>query len=218
MSETARLALWLALVGIFIVLQYTTHVSTKNRSAPLYHWTFALESLAQELVVLAIVLAIAGFDLRFFALNRPQSLGRTAALAGGAFVAINVFELVYTALVHPGNEQGLTPSHWQPAHAGAYIANGIVICTVVPIVEELTFRGLGFALLEPFGNWFAIIAVGVLFGLAHGLVLELPVIAAFGCVLAWIRSRTASVYPGMVLHASFNAIALVLAVTISSSS
>jgi membrane protease YdiL (CAAX protease family) len=42
-----------------------------------------------------------------------------------------------------------------------------------------------------------------------------PVIAVFGGVLAWIRSRTGSVFPGMVLHATFNAIALIAAVTIS---
>jgi membrane protease YdiL (CAAX protease family) len=40
----------------------------------------------------------------------------------------------------------------------------------------------------------------------------------FGAVLAWLRARTDSVYPGMLLHASFNLVALVLAVTISGSS
>ena len=57
----------------------------------------------------------------------------------------------------------------------------IVICTFIPFVEELTFRGLGYSLLERFGRWPAILAVGVLFGLAHGLVLSLPVIVVFGC-------------------------------------
>jgi membrane protease YdiL (CAAX protease family) len=40
------------------------------------------------------------------------------------------------------------------------------------------------------------------------------VIAAFGCVLAWIRSRTESVLPGMLLHSLFNLVALVAAVTL----
>jgi membrane protease YdiL (CAAX protease family) len=91
----------------------------------------------------------------------------------------------------------------------------VVICTVIPFVEELTYRGLGYSLLERFGRWPAILAVGLLFGLAHGLVVSLPVIAAFGAVLAWIRSVTRSVYPGMVLHAAFNLVALVAAVTIN---
>ncbi len=95
-----------------------------------------------------------------------------------------------------------------------YVVNSVVICTWVPFVEELTFRGLGYSLLERFGRWPAILGVGLAFGLAHGLLLSLPVIVAFGCALAWIRSRTDSVYPGMLLHALFNAIALVAAVTI----
>jgi membrane protease YdiL (CAAX protease family) len=42
----------------------------------------------------------------------------------------------------------------------------------------------------------------------------LPIIAAFGCALAWIRGRTDSVIPGMILHGLFNLVALVAAVTI----
>jgi membrane protease YdiL (CAAX protease family) len=78
----------------------------------------------------------------------------------------------------------------------------------------LTFRGLGYSLLERFGRWPAILGVGVIFGLAHGLILSLPVIAVLGALLAWIRSRTDSVYPGMLLHSAFNLVALIAAVTV----
>ena len=44
--------------------------------------------------------------------------------------------------------------------------------------------------------------------------LELPIIAAFGCLLGWLRARTGSVFPGMALHAAFNLFALIAAVTI----
>jgi membrane protease YdiL (CAAX protease family) len=88
------------------------------------------------------------------------------------------------------------------------------VVIAAPLVEELTFRGLGFSLLEPFGRWTAIIATGVLFGLSHGLLLELPIIAAFGCLLGWLRDRTGSVYPGIALHGAFNLFALIAAVTI----
>jgi membrane protease YdiL (CAAX protease family) len=135
-------------------------------------------------------------------------------MLGVAIVGIYVFEVVYSAVLHPGNEQGLTPSHWEPSHAAAYIANGIVICTFIPFVEELTFRGLGYSLLERFGRWPAILAVGVIFGLAHGLILSWPVIAVLGALLAWIRSKTDSVYPGMLLHSAFNLVALIAAVTV----
>jgi membrane protease YdiL (CAAX protease family) len=85
---------------------------------------------------------------------------------------------------------------------------------MAPLTEELTFRGLGFSLLERYGTWLAIVVVGVTFGLAHGLVQALPELALFGCALAWLRARTGSVLPGMLLHAVFNALALIAAVTI----
>jgi membrane protease YdiL (CAAX protease family) len=180
----------------------------------LYQWSTAIGGLVQDAIVLALVLAIAGFSARRLALRRPLSYARAAGLVATAIVVIYLFEVLYTRFVHTGNEQGLTPSHWEPAHAAAYVANGIVICTWVPFVEELTYRGLGYSLLERYGRWPAILVVGLMFGLAHGLLVSLPIIVAFGCVLAWVRARTDSVFPGMFLHALFNLIAIVAAVTI----
>lgn len=214
--EPARLVLWLGLVGLLIALAYASRADAgKPSPQALYEWSTAVGALIQDAVVLAIVLAIAGFRRDLFALRRPRSLGRTLLLLVGALVAIYVFEGVYGALAHPGNEQGLTPARWEPVHAAAYVVNSIVICTWVPFVEELTYRGLGYSLIaRSTGRWAAIVLVGVLFALSHGLVISLPILALFGCLLAWIRSRTRSVFPGMVLHSSFNLVALVAAVTI----
>jgi membrane protease YdiL (CAAX protease family) len=205
------------LVLVLALVAYASRIgSGKPDPQILYRWSTAVGGLVQDAVVLVLVLAIARASPQLLALRRPAGFGRAAFFVGCAIVAIYVFESVYTLIVDPGNEQGLTPTHWEPAHAAAYVTNGIVICTWVPFVEELTYRGLGYSLLEPFGRWPAVLTVGIVFGLAHGLVLSLPVIVAFGCVLAWIRSETGSVYPGMALHSLFNAIALVAAVTISS--
>ena len=214
-DDGARLALWLTLVALMIFLGYATR-ATAGKPAPdvLYQWSTAIGGLVQDAILLVIVLAIAGFSRERLALRAPSSWLRAAGILAVALVAVYVFEGVYAQLVHLGNEQGLTPSRWEPSHATAYVANGIVICTFVPFVEEVTYRGLGYTLLERFGRWPAIVAVGLLFGLAHGLVESLPVIAAFGCVLAWIRARTDSVVPGMLLHGMFNLIALVAAVTL----
>jgi membrane protease YdiL (CAAX protease family) len=198
-----------------IALSYWSRVAAgKPDPQVLYEWTTAIGAVIQDGIVLALVLAIAGFRRDLLALRRPRSIPEALRLLGVALVTVYVFEVAYSHLAHPGNEQGLTPTHWEPRHALIYVVNGIVICTVVPFVEELTYRGLGYSLLARFGRWPAVLAVGVLFGLAHGLIVSLPVIAAFGCVLAWIRARTDSVYPGMLLHASFNLIALIAAVTI----
>jgi membrane protease YdiL (CAAX protease family) len=216
MERPARLAGWLALVSLLILVAYASR-ATEGKPDPqvLYHWSTAVGGVIQDGIILLLVLALAGFDRQLLGLRRPRSIPQALRLLGAAIVLVYVFEITYSALTHPGNEQGLTPSHWEPAHATAYIVNGIVICTVIPFVEELTYRGLGYSLLEPLGRWPAIVLVGVLFGLAHGLVVSLPVIAAFGMVLAWIRSVTRSVVPGMLLHSLFNLIALVAAVTIN---
>ena len=206
-----RLVAWLTLVAIFIALQYG---GSSQKGEPLYTWSFFTGSVIQEAVLLLIVLAIAGFSIRRIALRAPDRRWRAAGLGLACFVAIEVFGYVYAALAHPGNEQHLTPSHWEARHAWAYVANATVICTAVPFVEEVTFRGLGFTLLRPYSRWFAIVAVGVLFGLAHGLLISLPILIFFGATLAWLRDKTDSVLPGMVVHGTFNLIALVAAVTI----
>ena len=180
----------------------------------LYEWTTAIGTVIQDGIVLGFVLLIAKPRYDLLALRRPRSIRSAIKYLAIGLVAIYVFEEVYAAITHPGNEQGLTPSHWEPAHAPAYIVNAIVICTFVPFVEETTYRGLGFSLVERFGRWPAILIVGVMFGLAHGLIISLPVIVAFGCVLAWIRDRTDSAIPGMFLHGMFNLIALIVAVTV----
>jgi membrane protease YdiL (CAAX protease family) len=212
-ASPARLALWLALVGVLIFLAYASR-ATSGKPDPqvLYEWSTAVGGLVQDAIVLGLVLLIARPEWDLLAWRRPPRLGRTLGTLAIALVAIYVFEGIYAGLTHPGNEQGLTPSHWESTHAAAYVVNAIVICTWVPFVEETTYRGLGYSVLAPLGRWPAILLVGLLFGLSHGLILSLPIIVLFGCVLAWIRARTDSVFPGMVLHGAFNLIALVVAV------
>jgi hypothetical protein len=213
MDATARLALWLALVAFLIVLVYASRAESGKPSPQiLYEWSTAVGAIVQDGVLLLLVLAIAGFDRQLLAWRRPVSWPAALKLLGVALAAIYAFEVVFSAIVHPGNEQGLTPSRWEPNHAAAYVVNGLVICLWVPFVEETTYRGLGYSLLARFGQWTSIVTVGVLFGLSHGLLVTLPVIAAFGCVLAYVRAKTDSVYPGMLLHATFNLIALIVAV------
>jgi uncharacterized protein len=213
-DDRRRLALWFGLIAFLILLQYASRSTGTKELDPLYKWSFAAGSVIQEGILLLIVLAIAGFSAERLGLRLPRLKWRAVGLLVGGFFAIQTFELIYSAIAHPGNEQGLTPDRWQPSHAAAYVVNGLIVCTLVPFVEELTFRGLGFYVLRPYGKWVAILGTGVLFGLSHGLLRELPILIVFGCVLAWIREQTDSVVPGMFLHGTFNLVALVAAVTV----
>jgi len=166
------------------------------------------------LILLGIVLAITGDRRDLLALRRPRSWGTALGLAVVVVVAIEILDRALDPLLHGAREQGLTPSHWEPNHAAAYVANGIVLATIVPFVEELVFRGLGYSLLERYGRWLAIVLVGLTFAAGHGLVQAFPELAVFGGALAWLRSRTNSVYPGMLIHGTFNALAVIFAVAV----
>ncbi len=210
------LVLWTSFVVAFASLSYADRwTSGKPPKDVLYRWSTLAGFLAQYFVIALIVWGIAGLGRRadLLALRRPTSWSRAAKIGVAIVIGMIVLTGILTPLLHPGREQGLTPNRWEPAHAGAYIANGIAIAVVAPAIEELAFRGLGFSLLRPYGEWTAILLVGLLFGLAHGLVEALPLLAAFGSGLAYLRSRVDSVYPGMIVHGAFNAASLVFAVT-----
>jgi membrane protease YdiL (CAAX protease family) len=214
---SGRLTAWLMLVGVVAAIGYATRFSNAHRERDVvFKWSTAISELVAFAVILAIDLWIArGLSKReVFALRPPRSWSRALALGFGVFVLIWIVSLALGPLLHPDREQGLAPDHWEPAHAAAFGLNLLVLAVVGPIVEELTFRGLGFSLLDPFGPWIAILGIGVLFALWHGLVQALPVLFVFGTGLAYLRSRTDSVYPGMILHMLFNGLALLLAVTV----
>jgi membrane protease YdiL (CAAX protease family) len=210
------LAAWTAFVVAFASLSYATRFTEgKPDRDVLYQWSTVANALVQYAVIALVVYAIAGLGNRreLLALRRPTSWGLAAGIGVAIGIGMTILSAALGPLLHPGQEQGVTPDVWEPKHAAAYVANGVVICIVAPIVEELTFRGLGYSLLARFGRWTAIILVGIAFGLAHGLVEALPFLAAFGAGLAYLRSRVDSVIPGMFVHGIFNAVALAVAVS-----
>jgi membrane protease YdiL (CAAX protease family) len=212
-----KLAGWFTLVGVISAISYAGRFAGgKPPKNALYEYSTAVSELILFAIILAIVFWIArGLPKReAFALRRPGSWGRGIGLGFAVLIAIAIANAALDPLLHGGREQGLTPSGWQSSHAAAFAVNLFAFAIVGPIAEELTFRGLGFYLLERYGQTVAIAVVGITFGLWHGLVEALPVLVVFGIGLAFLRSRTRSIYPGMILHATFNGAALLLAVTV----
>jgi uncharacterized protein len=212
--DRGRLAAWIALVSALALLGYASRAAGgKPPKNAVYHYSTAVSGLVQYGIILAVVLTITREDHRLLALRRPSSYGRVFSTALIALVAVYATGAVVSAYSDPGREQGLTPSHWDSHRTTPFVVNFLVFVAVAPAIEELTFRGLGYSLLEPLGRVSAILWVGVAFGLAHGLLEGLPILIAFGAGLAYMRSRTDSAYPGMVVHAAFNAFALIVSVT-----
>ena len=214
-----KLTGWLFLVGTVIVLAYAARASPAETDTRdfVYRWTTVVAGSIQVVVMLGLLLWIAagGPARELFALRRPRSWSRAAGLVLGVLVATLAVAAALEPILGAGEEQGLTPEGWDSSRAPQFAASFVLIAFLVPIAEELTFRGLGYSLVEPrIGVLGAIAVTGLLFGLAHGLLRGLPILAAFGAALAWLRARTDSVLPAIVAHALFNGFALIASVTI----
>ncbi len=212
-----RLLAWGVLVGLLALASYGARLSeAETPSDVLYLWSTFAGALIQYGIMLVLILAIArGFRSPLLALERPAAIGRAVKLSVVSFGVILVTAGLLGQILDAGNEQGLVPDAWDSSRAVPFLANALVVVLVAPFVEELLYRGLGMSLLFPFlGPLLSIAITGLAFGLAHGLVLGLPVLTIFGITLGWLRWKTGSVYPGMVVHGIFNGVALLAAVTL----
>ncbi len=211
---SGRLAGWLVLVSVLIASNWAARLTSSPPEAnAAYDWNVAAGSTIEFLFVLGIIVLIARSDLGLLALRRPASWRRALGLSLAILVLVDVLNALVDPLLHPGREQGLAPTRWEPSHAAAFAVFAFAVIVLAPLMEELLFRGLGFSLLRPYGLVPPIVGTAVLWGLAHGLVDALPVLIPFGLGLAWMRRRVNSTIPGILLHGTFNALALVLSLT-----
>lgn len=219
-----RLLAWLCFVLGLTALNYAGRFATEDTPDDIaYQWTSSIGVVVQFGLMVGVLLLIArGLPKReLFALRRPESWKRALGLAVLGLVGIYLASLAYTGVLSllgdfdPTEEQGLVPDEWDSSRAAPFVAFFLAVTILAPVVEELTYRGLGFSLFRPYGLAVAVVATGLLFGLTHGLLIGFPVLAFFGIVVGWLRARTDSVYPGMLLHATFNGVALLVSVSVA---
>jgi len=210
-----RLGGWCTLIVFMAAVAYASRFTSGTPSNDVaYKWSSSISGLVQYVVILGILYLITfGLDRRrFLAFRRPTSWKRAAGIAALILLAVFVVGGVVDQFGNPEKEQGLIPQHWDSSKIAPFAAFAFVVVVVAPIVEELQFRGVGYGLLERFGPTAAILLVGLAFALVHGLIAGFPVILVFGTGLAYLRSRTDSIYPCMLLHASFNAFGLIVGI------
>ena len=213
-----RLVGWAILVAVLALVSYSANFAAEGDPPDdvLYRWSTAVGGIVQYGIILVAVLAIArGISPGTLGLRRPDSWRRAAGWTFLALASIWVIGAVLNLFLEAGEEQGLVPDAWESDRAAAFAANFVVVALVAPFVEELTYRGLGFAAVQDaFGVAAALVVTAVAFGLAHGLIVALPVLTIFGLILGWLRLRTKSLYPSIILHALFNGVALVASVAV----
>jgi membrane protease YdiL (CAAX protease family) len=161
------------------------------------------------MIAVALILAatIGQRSPRFFGLRRMTITPGRAALwiflgallaefAGGVYeLLFDVNGRVRIESVHP--------------HGAQAVVLGLCGVTLVPVAEELFYRGFVHrALRTRLGLWPALVLSSSLFGLAHwvgGDDFSTVMPRVFdGLLLALLLERTGSLYPGMVAHAYFN--------------
>jgi membrane protease YdiL (CAAX protease family) len=207
--SNGRLAAWLTFVLLLALVNWAGRIGggqTPKDAA--YRWDLGIGAVIQFAFILVVIAFIARGDWGLLALRRPRSWTGALGTAILVLVAVNIVSVALEPILHPGREQGLTPTRWEPSHAPQFALFAFAVVVMAPITEELAFRGLGYGLLRPFGLAVAIGGSAVLWALAHGLLDALPVITMLGIGLGWLRYRQDSTIPGMILHGAFNGIAL----------
>jgi uncharacterized protein len=214
----SRLKAWLVFAGMLVALAYAfllVDAPPEPRDL-LFRYSTAISSIVlYGLLAVPFLLILRGLPRReVLGLSPPRdwhlALGLALATVVVDFVGVYLYDLIFGPF-----EEGTLAEFWDGSRATQFAVNFIAIAVLAPIFEELMFRGLGYGLLEPFGAGTAIVVTGVLFGLVHGYVYVLPVFIVYGLVLGWLRSRTGSIYPGMLAHGATNATVLILTVALA---
>lgn len=79
---------------------------------------------------------------------------------------------------------------------------------VLPLAEELVFRGALLRLLRPLGEHPANLCQAVLFAALHGTLTEKCYALGMGLIFGWAAEQTDSPAPGVVLHILNNGLVL----------
>lgn len=78
------------------------------------------------------------------------------------------------------------------------------LVVIAPIFEEFWFRGIVLESLRPYGNGFAILISGLMFGLTHANFNQFFYASVLGICLGYIAVSTKSIVTTTIMHAMFN--------------
>ena len=176
-----------------------------------------LASGVMGLVALAVAVLIRIRGLAAFGFRRakPRHLVIGAVLGVAAYVLGVLVAVIYTAVTADAEN---VQASYQAAATGGWLSLilGLVAGAILtPVGEESFFRGVvANALLTRYGAWVGIIGSAAVFAIAHGINPVLPVAFVVGVLTALLYRASGSIWPGVILHGTNNAIAFVLPVIV----
>lgn len=152
-----------------------------------------------------------------WAWGRVIGLGLVAAFGArfalGVYLqGMNLFEGFGVAQASPLVSQLLSALNTSVGPMGMLLC----IAVMVPILEEIFFRGIllsGLVRHVPF--WAANLVQAVLFGLVHEATTLFPFYLGMGLLTGWLTRKSESLWPGIVMHATNNFIAGMLVIIMS---
>lgn len=174
-----------------------------------YHFNPEADFLPwQSLVFGAVILCFAiPYRSEITPLLRPSTFDRNArrklAIAAGVqFVALGA---VFYLLEQTGIPLERITDEMQRHDYSLWQL--LVLCSLVPaVVEEVAFRGILFGRLRlVLGEREAWLVQAAFFSILHLSPVIFLTHFAMGLIFGWLRMRTGSLLPGMILHAAWNA-------------
>jgi uncharacterized protein len=174
-------------------------------------------TLIQDTVFVATAVMFASFTVRprpwHFGLNRTAFWPALGWASLGLF-SFYVFAGIYSAIVQPDVEQGITDALGADQGTFGLIMAGVMVVCVAPVAEEIFFRGFFYRALR---TRFTVLAAaginGFLFGIIHydfsgaEALLIVPVLGMLGFIFCLVFEQTGSLFPVIGLHAFNNAVA-----------
>jgi len=108
-------------------------------------------------------------------------------------------------------EQLFPLARWQQAMFDQMMSHGLASvvtgCVIAPVLEEMLFRGIILrSFLGQYSRRGAILGSAFLFGLAHLNIYQFAAAVALGAISGWLYERTRSLWPCILLHASYNSL------------
>lgn len=204
-----------AILGLFFIIMvlwsYLTGFVLKL-SLPFY-----VNGFVQGLVLLSLSLLFRGSNESLIADYKLKVDKKLKVLVQGITVGfllailMGVSSWVLERLNLPIEDQAVASELAKVHGFSEFLPLVILVGLVVPITEEVFFRGFCYRLFaESFGNRKGIVLSGVFFGLMHfDLYRALP-LALAGIFLAWSYSRFNSLWVPILAHSTWNTIMALL--------
>jgi membrane protease YdiL (CAAX protease family) len=134
---------------------------------------------------------------------------RSHALAViGVWLLSRVLIVVYISITgdHSDPQQSLTQFAGFAAAFWVVLLGGLV----VPLGEELLFRGVGYGSMRRYGPVVATIVSSLVFAVAHGFNVVFLAVLVLAVLNSVLYERTRSIWPCFITHASFNLCSFVI--------